>query len=160
ESEGADAVRKEMYDFHDKGGHHIALRPEGTASVVRAFVQHRPLTPWKIWYATPAFRFENAQAGRYRQHHQVGLETIGSADPEVDVEVLAIASEFLTALGLEKYQVQLNTMGTVDDRLRYVTVLQAWLREHLGDLDPEDRERVEHHPMRVLDSKRRQTRSV
>ena len=72
ESEGADAVRKEMYDFEDKGGRHVALRPEGTASVVRAFVQHRPLTPWKVWYATPEFRYENVQAGRYRQHHQVG----------------------------------------------------------------------------------------
>ena len=73
ESEGADAVRKEMYDFDDKGGRRIALRPEGTASVVRAFVHHQPAAPWKVWYATPAFRYENVQAGRFRQHHQVGL---------------------------------------------------------------------------------------
>ena len=77
ESEGADAVRKEMYDFDDKGGRRIALRPEGTASVVRAFIEHHPLTPWKVWYATPAFRYENVQAGRYRQHHQVGLDVVG-----------------------------------------------------------------------------------
>ncbi|MBX3313515.1 MAG: histidine--tRNA ligase [Actinobacteria bacterium] len=160
ESEGADAVRKEMYDFEDKGGQHIALRPEGTASVVRAFVQHHPLTPWKVWYATPAFRYENAQAGRFRQHHQVGLELLGTADPEADVEVVTIAAEFLHALGLRQVELQLNTMGTVDDRVRYVEVLQGWLRERVGDLDPEDQARVEVHPMRVLDSKRRATRAV
>ena len=129
ESEGADAVRKEMYDFDDKGGRRIALRPEGTASVVRAFVEHHPLTPWKVWYATPAFRYENVQAGRYRQHHQVGLEVLGSADPDVDVEVIALGCEFLRALGLERFDLLLNSMGTVDDRARYVEVLRDWLRE-------------------------------
>ena len=160
ESEGADAVRKEMYDFRDKGDHHIALRPEGTASVVRAFVQHNPLTPWKVWYATPAFRYENAQAGRFRQHHQVGLELLGTPDPDADVEVVTLAAEFLAALGLRQVELQINTMGTAEDRVRYVDVLQAWLRERVGDLDPEDRDRVEVHPMRVLDSKRRATRAV
>lgn len=160
DSEGADAVRKEMYDFRDKGDHHIALRPEGTASVVRAFIQHNPLSPWKVWYATPAFRYENAQAGRFRQHHQVGLEMLGSADPDVDVEVIALAQEFLNALGLRRFELQINTMGTAQDRQRYVTVLQNWLRERVDQLDPEDRDRVEHHPMRVLDSKRRATRAV
>src|SRR3954449_2036924 len=81
ESEGADAVRKEMYDFTDKGGRHIALRPEGTASVARAYVQHHPLPPWKVWYAAPSFRYESSQANRFRQHHQLGVEAIGSADP-------------------------------------------------------------------------------
>ena len=79
--EGTDVVRKEMYDFEDKGGRRIALRPEGTASVVRAFVQHRPTTPWKVWYAAPAFRYERPQAGRYRQHHQVGVEALGVGRP-------------------------------------------------------------------------------
>ena len=160
ESEGADAVRKEMYDFQDKGGQDIALRPEGTASIVRAFVQHNPLTPWKVWYATPAFRYERAQAGRYRQHHQVGAELLGTADPDADVEVMALAWEFLTALGLRQVELQVNTMGTAADRTRYVEVLQSWLRERVGDLDPDDQERVEMHPMRVLDSKRRATRAV
>src|SRR3954451_12944186 len=81
ESEGADAVRKEMYDFTDKGGRAIALRPEGTASVVRAFVEHRPQLPWKVWYAAPNFRYEKPQAGRYRQHHQLGVEALGTSDP-------------------------------------------------------------------------------
>lgn len=160
ESEGADAVRKEMYDFRDKGDQHIALRPEGTASVVRAFVQHHPLTPWKVWYATPAFRYENAQAGRFRQHHQVGLELLGTPDADADVEVITLAAEFLHALGLRQIELQLNTMGTVEDRVRYVDVLQAWLSERVGDLDPDDQARVEVHPMRVLDSKRRATRAV
>ncbi|HWJ61343.1 MAG TPA: histidine--tRNA ligase [Acidimicrobiales bacterium] len=158
ESEGADAVRKEMYDFEDKGGRRIALRPEGTASVVRAFVQHQPASPWKVWYATPAFRYENVQAGRYRQHHQVGLEVLGSADPDVDVEVITIGWEFLRALGLRQVELLLNTMGTAADRIRYVEVLRSFLQDRIGDLAEEDREKVERHPMRVLDSKRTETR--
>ncbi|MCB1039782.1 MAG: histidine--tRNA ligase [Acidimicrobiales bacterium] len=158
ESEGADAVRKEMYDFLDKGDRHVALRPEGTASVVRAFVQHQPASPWKVWYATPAFRYENVQAGRLRQHHQVGLEVLGSADPDVDVEVIAIGWEFLRALGLRKVELLLNTMGTAEDRLRYVEVLRHFLRGRIDDLAPDDRDKVETHPMRVLDSKRTETR--
>jgi histidyl-tRNA synthetase len=158
ESEGADAVRKEMYDFEDKGGRRIALRPEGTASVVRAFVQHQPGSPWKVWYATPAFRYERVQAGRYRQHHQVGLELLGTADPDADVEVIALGAEFLKALGLRKVDLLLNTMGTAADRVAYVEVLQAWLAERRQDLDEDDRDKVDHHPMRVLDSKRTATR--
>lgn len=158
ESEGADAVRKEMYDFEDKGGRRIALRPEGTASIVRAFVQHQPASPWKVWYATPAFRYENVQAGRFRQHHQVGLEVLGSADPHVDVEVITLGAEFLRALGLRRVELLLNTMGTAADRLRYVEVLRDYLRDHRGELAEEDRGKVEAHPMRVLDSKRTETR--
>lgn len=160
ESEGADAVRKEMYDFTDKGGRQIALRPEGTASVVRAFVQHQPVAPWKVWYATPAFRYERAQAGRYRQHHQVGLEMLGSADPDADVEVISLGWEFLQALGLRQVELLLNTMGTPADRLAYVEVLRAWLTERRGDLATDDRDKVDSHPMRVLDSKRRATQQV
>lgn len=160
ESEGADAVRKEMYDFADKGGRHVALRPEGTASAVRAFVQHQPPSPWKVWYATPAFRYERAQAGRYRQHHQVGLELVGSADPDADVEVISLGREFLTALGLRQVDLLLNTMGTPADRVAYVEVLRAWLSDRRGDLDSDDRDKVDSHPMRVLDSKRRTTQEV
>lgn len=158
--EGTDVVTKEMYDFHDKGDRHIALRPEGTASVARAFVEHRPATPWKVWYATPAFRYERPQAGRLRQHHQVGLEAIGSPDPDLDVEVIALGHRFLQALGLRRYRVVLNFMGTPADRAAYAEVLQRWLRERVGDLAAEDREKVESHPLRVLDSKRDETRAV
>ncbi|MCB0972003.1 MAG: histidine--tRNA ligase [Acidimicrobiales bacterium] len=158
ESEGADAVRKEMYDFLDKGDRRIALRPEGTASIVRAFVQHQPATPWKVWYATPAFRYENVQAGRFRQHHQVGLEALGSADPELDVEVITLGWEFLQALGLRRVELLVNTMGTAHDRRRYVEVLREYLADHRNDLAAEDRDKIAAHPMRILDSKRTETR--
>ena len=114
--EGTDVVAKEMYEFEDKGGRRVALRPEGTASVARAFVEHRPDVPWKVWYATPAFRYERPQAGRYRQHHQVGVECIGSPDPDVDVEVIALGHTFLCALGLQQWRLVVNFMGTPADR--------------------------------------------
>jgi len=158
--EGTDVVRKEMYDFLDKGDRHIALRPEGTASVVRAFVEHRPPTPWKVWYAAPSFRYEAPQAARYRQHHQVGVEAIGSADPDLDVEVIALLAGFYEALGLRQVDLVVNSMGTVDDRAAYVRTLQHFLVDHLDELAPDDREKVEQHPLRVLDSKRPATQAV
>ena len=158
--EGTDVVSKEMYEFRDKGDRHVALRPEGTAPVARAFVEHRPAVPWKVWYATPAFRYEQPQAGRLRQHHQVGVECIGSADPDVDVEVIALGDTFLRALGLRQLRLVLNFMGTPADRASYATVLQGWLRARVGDLAPDDAAKVESHPLRVLDSKRDATRAV
>jgi histidyl-tRNA synthetase len=158
--EGTDVVTKEMYDFHDKGGRHIALRPEGTASVARAWVEHRPPVPWKVWYATPAFRYEQPQAGRLRQHHQVGVEAIGSADPDIDVEVIALGHAFLTALGLRRWTLKLNFMGTPADRAAYAAELRSWLRSRAAELAPEDAAKIEGHPLRVLDSKRDETRAV
>ena len=152
--EGTDVVRKEMYDFFDKGQRHIALRPEGTASVVRAFVQHKPATPWKVWYAAPSFRYERPQAGRFRQHHQLGLEALGSTDPDLDVEVVALLWDFYARIGLRRVELVLNSMGTAEDRRRYVDDLRSYLVGRIGDLDPADAEKVEAHPMRVLDSKR------
>ncbi len=101
--ESTDVVRKEMYEFDDKGGRRLALRPEGTASVVRAFVQHRPPVPWKVWYVAPHFRYERPQKGRYRQHWQVGVEVLGVDDPDVDVEVIALADGFYRDLGLSRF---------------------------------------------------------
>jgi histidyl-tRNA synthetase len=158
--EGTDVVTKEMYDFEDKGGRRIALRPEGTASVARAFVEHHPTTPWKVWYATPAFRYERPQAGRLRQHHQVGVEAIGSADPDLDVEVIALGASLLNALGLAQWRLELNFLGTPADRAAHAEVLQGWLRARAGDLAPEDAEKIDAHPLRVLDSKREATRAV
>jgi histidyl-tRNA synthetase len=158
--EGTDVVRKEMYDFDDKGGRHVALRPEGTASVARAFAQHRPTTPWKVWYATPAFRYERPQAGRLRQHHQVGVEALGSGDPDLDVEVIVLGADYLKALGLRRTKLLVNSMGTREDRAGYVATLQGWLADRRGDLDPDDRAKVDSHPMRVLDSKRPATQAV
>jgi histidyl-tRNA synthetase len=158
--EGTDVVRKEMYDFRDKGDRHLALRPEGTAPVVRAFVQHRPPTPWKTWYAAPNFRYEQAQAGRYRQHHQVGIETIGVADPDLDVEVITLLWDFFAALGLSELELHVNSMGALDGRARYLDQLRAFLDARSGDLAPDDRDKIADHPMRVLDSKRTESQAV
>lgn len=152
-----DVVTKEMYDFEDKGGRRIALRPEGTASVVRAFVEHRPLVPWKAWYVTPAFRYEKPQKGRYRQHHQVGIEVLGVDDPDVDVEVIALAERYLRTLGASRYLLIINSMGDAEDRANYMEILRAYLADVRDQLAEEDREKVERNPMRVLDSKRRDT---
>lgn len=159
--EATDIVTKEMYDFHDKGGRHIALRPEGTASVVRAYVQHRPTeVPWKAWYAAPNFRYERPQAGRYRQHHQLGVEALGSPDPDLDVEVIALQADFYRSLGLSQVDLLINSMGTPADRANYSERLGRWLTERLDDLDPADHDTVASNPMRVLDSKRDATRAV
>jgi histidyl-tRNA synthetase len=157
---GTDIVRKEMYDFRDKGDRHMALRPEATASVARAYVQHRPPTPWKVWCVTPAFRYERPQAGRLRQHHQVDVEVIGAADPDVDVEIISLGAAYLAALGLERWRLVVNTMGTPADRVAYARTLAAWLRERAGDLAADDRDKIESHPLRVLDSKRPETQAV
>jgi histidyl-tRNA synthetase len=157
---GTDVVRKEMYDFYDKGDRHLALRPEATASVVRAYVQHRPITPWKVWCVTPAFRYERPQAGRLRQHHQVDVEVIGAADPDVDVEMIGLGAAYLEALGLRRWDLRINTMGTPADRVAYAEALRAWLRDRAGSLALEDREKVEPHPLRVLDSKSPDTQAA
>lgn len=158
--EGTDVVGKEMYDFQDKGDRHLALRPEGTASAARAFVEHRPPVPWKVWYVTPAFRYERPQAGRLRQHHQVGLEAMGSVDPDLDVEAMVLLADYFAALGLRQVDLVLNTLGTPTDRVVYAQAVQAYLRSNLADLTDEDRAKVETHPLRVLDSKRPATRAV
>lgn len=159
--EGTDIVTKEMYDFTDKGGRHMALRPEGTASIVRAYVQHRPVgSPWKAWYVGPNFRYERPQAGRYRQHHQLGIEAMGADDPDLDVEVIALQADLYASLGLRQVDLVVNSMGTADDRSSYTETLGAWLGERSDDLDPADRPTVATNPMRVLDSKRAATRAV
>src|SRR6266436_4024432 len=107
--ETTDIVRKEMYDFVDRGGRRLALRPEGTAPVVRAFVQHRPPTPWKVWYLAPNFRAEQPQAGRYRQHWQLGAEVIGIDDPDVDVEMIELLWGYCHDLGLRDVRLLLNS---------------------------------------------------
>jgi histidyl-tRNA synthetase len=148
-----DLVQKEMYEFEDKGGRLLALRPEGTASVVRAFIQHHPQTPWKVWYATPAFRYERPQAGRHRQHHQLGVEAVGSADPDLDVEVIALGSDFLAALGLRGIRLKVNSMGDDACLPAYRAALTAYLGSHEAELCPEHAERWKTNPLRVLDCK-------
>jgi len=158
--EATDVVTKEMYDFRDKGGRHVALRPELTAGVVRAFVQHSPLTPWKVWYAGPSFRYEKPQHGRYRQFDQVGVEVLGVDDPYVDVEVIALAWRFYERLGLRRVRLLLNSLGTPDERQRYVDSLRGYFEANLDALSPESRTTLTRNPLRVLDSKREQDAEV
>lgn len=152
--EGSDVVGKEMYEFEDRGGRSLALRPEGTAPIVRAYVQHRPPLPWKAWYATPAFRYERPQAGRYRQHHQLGVEVLGTADADLDVEVVALADGFYRALRLSSFGLRINSMGDSVCRPDYLDLLRGHLAERVDELCPEHRERLDANPLRVLDCKR------
>ena len=148
-----DVVRKEMYEFEDKGGRRLALRPEGTAPAVRAYVQHRPTPPWKVWYLAPHFRYEATQAGRYRQHWQLGAEVLGVDDPDADVEVIDLAHGFLRDLGLSKVRLLLNSMGDATSRPAYLDALRTYLLDHAAPFGPEFRERVDQNPLRLLDSK-------
>lgn len=154
--EVSDVVTKEMYTFTDRGGESMSLRPEGTAGVVRAFYtngmkQHLPL---KLMYAgTPMFRYERPQKGRFRQHHQVGIECFGIASPWADVEVIAAGMAFLHALGLTGLYVTLNTLGDTTDRAAYRQELLKYFEPVRGKLSAESQERLVKNPLRVLDSK-------
>jgi histidyl-tRNA synthetase len=158
--EATDVVTKEMYAFETKGGDRLALRPEQTASVVRAFVEHRPDTPWKAWYAGPNFRYERPQAGRYRQFDQVGVEVLGTDDPAADVEVIALGWRFYEAVGLRRVTLKLNSLGAPEDRARYVDALAAYLTSHVGALSDQSTATLAKNPLRVLDSKRPEDAAV
>jgi histidyl-tRNA synthetase len=158
--ETSDVVGKEMYEFADRDKTMLALRPEGTASVMRAYLQHRPVLPWKAWYVTPAFRHERPQAGRYREHHQVGVEALGSADPDLDVEVIWLAQRFFSLLGLADFRLFVNSMGDERCRPAYVAELARFLRSRESELCEEHRDRIDANPMRVLDCKRPECRRV
>jgi len=158
--ESTDVVRKEMYDFVDKGDRHIALRPEVTASAVRAFVQHHPTTPWKVWYAGSNFRYEKPQAGRYREFHQVGIEAFGSADPDLDVEVVALGWEYYAALGLQQVELLVNSLGDGVCRPPYRALLLQFLAERRDQLCLEHRARLEDNPLRALDCKKPECRKA
>ncbi|WP_420444261.1 histidine--tRNA ligase [Candidatus Poriferisodalis sp.] len=158
--EGTDVVGKEMYEFVDRSDRRLALRPEGTASVCRAFAQHRPTTPWKVWYQGPFFRYEAPQAGRYRQFHQIGAETLGTDDPDADVEIIALAAELFGAIGLQRVPLLVNSMGDADTRLAFGEALTSYLQRRADDVDPSDRDKIERHPLRILDSKRPATAAV
>ncbi|MCE9620730.1 MAG: histidine--tRNA ligase [Actinomycetia bacterium] len=152
--DATDIVTKEMYDFVDKGGRHVALRPELTASICRAYVQHRPATPWKVWSAGSQFRYERPQRGRYRQFDQVDIEVLGSNDPFVDVEIIALGWEFFRALGLRQVTLLVNSLGEPEDRARYVEALRVYFEANLGSLSPESATTLQKNALRVLDSKR------
>jgi len=152
--ETTEVVTKEMYDFDDKGGRRIALRPEQTASVCRAFVEHRPVTPWKVWYAGPNFRYEKPQQGRYRQFDQVGIEALGPDDPQLDAEVIALAMQFYARLGLRQVRLSVNSLGDSGDRDRYAEALRQHFAAHEANMSAESRATLQRNPLRLLDSKR------
>jgi histidyl-tRNA synthetase len=158
--EATEVVTKEMYDFEDKGGRRVALRPEQTASVCRAFVEHRPTTPWKVWYSGPNFRYEKPQQGRYRQFDQVGIEVLGVNDPLLDAEVIALAATFFTRLGLKDVQLAVNSLGDEGDREKYSAALHQYFSSNLAQLSEESQITLQKNPLRVLDSKRREDQVV
>lgn len=158
--DATDVVTKEMYDFEDKGGRHIALRPEHTASVSRAYAQHRPTPPWKVWYSGPNFRYERPQAGRFRQFDQVGIEVLGVDDALLDVEVITLGWQFYESVGLKNVSLVVNSLGDAGDRARYVEALAAYFSERADQLSKEALVTLEKNPLRVLDSKREQDAEV
>jgi len=160
--EATDVVGKEMYTFLDRGERSCTLRPEGTASVVRAAIQHGLLSqgPQRLWYGGPMFRYERPQAGRQRQFHQIGLELLGFSDARSDVEAIAIAWDLLADLGVAGLALELNTLGSPDDRVRYRQQLVAWLEAHRDQLDADSQARIHTNPLRVLDSKNPDTQAL
>ncbi|WP_011589138.1 histidine--tRNA ligase [Alcanivorax borkumensis] len=161
--EVTDIVEKEMYTFDDRNGDSLTLRPEGTASCVRACEQHGLLynQTQRLWYAGPMFRHERPQAGRYRQFHQIGVETFGMTGPDIDAEVILLTARLWKALGLEdKVVLELNSLGDSADRARYRDALVDYLKAHFDDLDGDSQKRLERSPLRVLDSKDTGTREV
>ncbi len=160
--EATDVVGKEMYTFTDRGERSCTLRPEGTASVVRAAIQHGLLSqgPQRLWYGGPMFRYERPQAGRQRQFHQIGLEMLGFADPRSDVEAIAVAWDLLADLGVQGLALELNSLGSSDDRARYREQLVAWLSERADQLDRDSQDRLQRNPLRILDSKNPDTQAL
>ena len=160
--EATDVVGKEMYTFDDRSARSCTLRPEGTASVVRAAIQHGLLSqgPQRVWYSGPMFRYERPQAGRQRQFHQIGVEFLGFDDPRSDVEAIAIAWDLLVQLGIGGLKLELNSLGTADDRLRYRQQLLSYCAELRSQLDPDSQDRLDRNPLRILDSKDPQTQAL
>jgi histidyl-tRNA synthetase len=160
--EATDVVGKEMYTFLDRGERSCTLRPEGTASVVRAAIQHGLLSqgPQRLWYGGPMFRYERPQAGRQRQFHQIGLELLGFADPRSDVEAIAVAWDLLADLGLQGLALEINSLGSTEDRARYRDQLVRWLSARRDQLDPDSQDRLERNPLRILDSKHPETQAL
>ncbi len=154
--QGTDIVEKEMYTFTDKGDNKITLRPEGTAPVCRAYLEHglqNQPQPVKFYYLAPIFRYERPQAGRLRQHHQFGCEAIGDDDPALDSEVIDMAWQFFLSLGLQRLSLQLNSIGCKQCRPAYIKLLKDYYASHAKELCPDCKNRLERNPLRLLDCK-------
>ncbi len=153
---GTDIVEKEMYTFEDKGGSSLTLRPEGTAPVCRAYLEHGMQSlpkPVKLYYFSSVFRYERPQAGRYRQHHQFGYEAIGEANPTIDAEVIEMAWQVFLSLKLERLKLKLNSIGCKECRPGYLEILKGYYEKHAANLCPDCTVRIKKNPLRVLDCK-------
>jgi histidyl-tRNA synthetase len=150
-----DVVGKEMYSFESQGGENLTLRPEATAGMARAVISNRMLRGQrhKLWCMGPMFRYETPQAGRYRQFHQVDLEAVGFAGPDVDAELIALTARLWRTLGIQRVRLQINSLGTPESRRAYRDLLVAYFRSHESRLDADSRRRLEANPLRILDSK-------
>jgi histidyl-tRNA synthetase len=153
-----DIVSKEMYDFYDKGDRHVTLRPEGTAPIVRSYVENKLFgpehaKPYKVYYTGPMFRYERPQKGRLRQFHQIGVEAFGSENPATDVETMVMAMEFFKQLGIEEIRLVINSLGDKETRQNYRQALIDYLEPHEAELSEDSKRRLHENPLRVLDSK-------
>ncbi|RGN66605.1 histidine--tRNA ligase [Streptococcus anginosus] len=156
-----DIVTKEMYDFYDKGDRHITLRPEGTAPVVRSYVENKLFAPEvqkpvKLYYMGSMFRYERPQAGRLREFHQIGVECFGSNNPATDVETIAMAAQFFNGIGIQGVTLQLNSLGNAESRAAYRQALIDYLTPLKDSLSKDSQRRLEENPLRVLDSKEKE----
>jgi histidyl-tRNA synthetase len=160
---GSDIVQKEMYTFEDRSGRSLTLRPEGTAPICRAYVEHgmhREPQPVKLYTLATMYRYSTPQRGRYREHHQLSLECIGSAEPSVDAEVIQYYDTLLRNLGVGRYELRLNSIGDRKCRPAYVERLNAWLDEHAEVLDDDARQKRTTSPLRVFDVKNERVRAA
>ena len=163
--ETSDIVSKEMYDFQDKGDRHLALRPEGTAGVVRAYVENKIFgpehhKPVKYFYNGPMFRFERPQSGRMRQFHQIGVEVYGTKNPSIDVETMHLAMEIFHNFGIKDLSLVINSLGNTESRIAYREALIAYLEPHFDELSEDSQQRLHKNPLRVLDSKDRKDKEI
>ena len=161
--QSTDIVNKEMFTFEDKGGRSITLRPEGTAPICRAYVEHGMHTmpqPVKLWYSGPFFRHERPQAGRFRQFSQVGAEAIGTDSPLADAELIKLLDDLLRELGVPGVELRLGSLGSLEARARYLEQLKGYLHEHEGELSKDVRERIDLNPLRAFDADHEGTRAA
>ncbi|MBN1160826.1 MAG: histidine--tRNA ligase, partial [Dehalococcoidales bacterium] len=161
--EYTDIVQKEMYTFDDRGGNSLTLKPEGTPSVCRAYIQHGMHNlpqPVRLYYISPIFRYDRPQAGRYRQHYQFGCEAIGDGDPAIDAEIIDIAWRLNKSLGLKNLSLQLNSIGCPECRPAYLKDLQAYYKKYAGRLCADCQTRLEKNPLRLLDCKQASCRQI
>src|SRR4051794_21811045 len=161
--QSTDIVQKQMFTFEDQGGRSLTLRPEGTAPICRAYLEHgmqKLAQPVKLWYSGPFFRHERPQAGRYRQFSQVGAEAIGSDSPLVDAELIMLLNDLLANLAVPGVRLRLGSLGTPESRTAYLDELRAYLRAHEGDLSKEVAERIDVNPLRAFDADDKGTRRV